>query len=161
MTSGPRDGHWTRDRTHRRTTEEGDKGDTGKETRNGEQLVGDVVTRIVSSRSRSRGTRRRKGPQDTSYIYPNLKLYGCPLNVADIKHESVRDPHNQKSQTKYHKVPWNTRTHTGRCNHPVGSLTMLPTDLGKEMSNRTGTLVDLQTEELVTGYTGSSNRNRI
>ena len=31
----------------------------------------------------------------------------------------------------------------------------------KEMSKRSGTLVDLQTEELATGYTGLINMNRI
>jgi len=34
-------------------------------------------------------------------------------------------------------------------------------DLGREMSKRTGTLVDPQTEELVTKYMGLNIRNRI
>jgi len=34
-------------------------------------------------------------------------------------------------------------------------------DLGREVSKRTGTLVDPQTEELAMGYRGLSNRNRM
>ncbi len=42
---------------------------------------------------------------------------------------------------------------------PSGGKGMM--DLGREMSKRTGTLVDPQTEELATKYMGLNIRNRI